>query len=109
MIATPEWRNRLMQKLKAETCVRRKYGMRNERNGRTAIYKGEFCCGDSVPTPLGFFALEPSQFLIFNAGARLLRAPAWSGPGVGAQFASQQRLILRSGRKKCIYTNCCTQ
>ena len=26
MIATPDQRNRLMQMLKAETCVRRKYG-----------------------------------------------------------------------------------
>ena len=34
MIATPKWRNRLMQKSKAETCVRRKNGLGDERNGR---------------------------------------------------------------------------
>jgi hypothetical protein len=30
MIATPDQRNRLMQKLKAETCVRRKIGTVDE-------------------------------------------------------------------------------
>ena len=53
MIATPDQRNRLMQKLKAETWVRRKSGSldgaeRVKRKQRT-----------SVPRSLGFFALMP--------------------------------------------------
>jgi hypothetical protein len=54
MIATPEWRNRLMQKLKAETCVRRKYGMKNERNGRLQFIKESFAVGTLSPHPWDF-------------------------------------------------------
>jgi hypothetical protein len=42
MIAKPDQRNRLMQKLKAETCVRRKYGsLRKERNRRNELVTKE--------------------------------------------------------------------
>jgi hypothetical protein len=41
MIATPCPRNRLMQKLKAETCFRRKNGTKNERKGRNESFERE--------------------------------------------------------------------
>ncbi len=93
MIATPAQRNRLMQKLKAETWIRRKNGSCEERNDEMSLrVKGGSFSGDSVPRPLGFFALMPSQRIKFAAGAQLLAEPQPGlGPGVGAQLASQQR------------------
>jgi hypothetical protein len=76
--------------------------MADERNGRNeSTLKGGNYSGDSVPRPLGFIALTPSQFRSSSLGLGL-RTPAWSGPGAGAQLASQHWLILRSGRLKCI-------
>jgi len=55
--------------------------------------------GDSVPRPLGFIALMPIPVNQLAAGAQHFAKPQPGfGPGVGAQLASQQRLILRSGR-----------
>jgi hypothetical protein len=62
MIATPCQRNRLMQKLKAETCFRRRTDFENERIRRIELDQKEVFPGDAVPRPLGFFALMPSQF-----------------------------------------------
>ena len=45
--------------------------------------------GDSVPRPLGFIAFVPSQFIDLMLGLSIAETPAWSGPGVGAQVASQ--------------------
>ena len=62
MVATPAQRNRLMQKLRAETWIRRKNGIyENERNGRNELRgnKEECSTGDSVPSPLGFIASMP--------------------------------------------------
>jgi len=50
MIATPSQRNRLMQKLRAETCFRRKNGTWDWAGGRIEC-KGEHWPGDSVPRP----------------------------------------------------------
>jgi hypothetical protein len=71
----------------------------SERNRRSKsnAKEGRFS-GDSVPRPLGFTALMPSQLMILLLGLVQYLAPVWSGPGVGAQLASQHRLILRSGR-----------
>ena len=54
---------------------------------------------DSVPGPLGFIALLPIPVneLCCWGSARHWPQPGL-GTGVGAQLASQQRLILRSGR-----------
>jgi hypothetical protein len=41
MIATPGERNRLMQKLRAETCVRRKNGICARANGRSPLFYKE--------------------------------------------------------------------
>jgi len=53
MIATPGERNRLMQKLRAETCIRRKNGIcaRAER-AKPVVYKGgPFTLGTPSPGP----------------------------------------------------------
>ena len=39
MIAKPDERNRLMQKLKAETCIRRESGNRDERTDEGNYYR----------------------------------------------------------------------
>ena len=101
MVATPGQRDRLMQKLKAETCFRRKSGNRDgaETDEASRSHRRGGSSGDSVPRPLGFIALMPSQIVMFYCrGSVAAAAPAWSGPGVGAQVASQQSLILRSVR-----------
>jgi hypothetical protein len=55
MIAKPDLRNRLMQRLKAETCVRRKNGLTNERNGRIEwLRKGGVLLGTLSPDPWDF-------------------------------------------------------
>ena len=49
----------------------------------------------------GIYRLLPSQVAIrFNRRGRLSR-PSWSGPGVSAQGASLQSLILCSGQHQC--------
>jgi hypothetical protein len=54
MIATPDQRNRFLQKLRAKTWVRRKSGS-DERNGRNeSIRKERRYSGDSVPSPWDF-------------------------------------------------------
>jgi len=60
MIATPDWRNRLMQKLRAETCVRRKSGhLFSERNGRNESIAKEDCfLGTLSPDPWDFIAVD---------------------------------------------------
>jgi hypothetical protein len=51
MIATPEWRNRLMQKLKAETCVRRKNGLKMSGADETHSIKERLFLGTLSPHP----------------------------------------------------------
>ena len=72
----------------------------SERNGRSeSIAKEERFSGDSVPRPLGFIALMPIPVNQFRRwGSAFTEPQPGLGPGVGAQLASQQRLILRSGR-----------
>ena len=52
----------------------------------------------TLPPTLGSFALEPSRFLIFNAGARLLRAPdlVWPRSRRSVCFAAEAYPPLRS-------------
>jgi hypothetical protein len=70
-----------------------------ERNRRNELITKEgLFSGDSVPRPLGFIALMPIP-VILPAGAQCFTKPQPGlGPEVGAQLASQQRLILRLGR-----------
>jgi len=62
--------------------------------------------GDSVPKPLGFIASVP---IPVKSLCRWGSAQHWPqpglGPGVGAQLASQQRLLLRPGRLQRIRSN----
>ena len=72
-----------------------------ERNGRNEpIGKEHVISGDSVPRPLGFIALMPIPVDYFwVAGAQFNTEPQPGlGPGVGAQVASRQSLVLRSVR-----------
>ena len=83
MIATPDQRNRLMQKLKAETCIRRKNGIGSERNGRNESKKrSSLLLGTLSPDPWDFSLLMPIPVDDFVAGAQLNSkpAPAWSWP-----------------------------
>jgi hypothetical protein len=64
MIATPCQRNRLMQKLKAETCIRRKNGTENERKGRNGLNnKGETLLWGLRPQAPGIYRFDanPSE------------------------------------------------
>ena len=55
--------------------------------------------GDSVPRPLGFIAFMPIPVHEIPAGAQRSTKPQPGfGPGIGAQVASQQSPVLRSGR-----------
>jgi hypothetical protein len=60
MIATPGERNRLMQKLRAETCVRRKNGICARANGRSPLFYKE---GGSL------WGLRPQAPGIYRANA----------------------------------------
>jgi hypothetical protein len=52
MIATPGQRDRLMQRLRAETCVRRKNGSELSRNRRNELIGKEHCVlGTLSPDP----------------------------------------------------------
>ena len=68
MIATPEWRNRLMQKLKAETCVRRKNEtpkVRAETDERASSEERRNFLGTLSPDPWDFSLLMPIPVGVF--------------------------------------------
>ena len=58
MIATPGQRNRLMQKLRAETCFRRKNGIQNERSRRTESMKKENVFWELRPQTPGIYRVH---------------------------------------------------
>ena len=102
MIATPGQRNRLMQKLRAETCVRRKSGIAMSGTDERVHRKEGIRWGLCPQTP-GIYRFDAIPVDNFVAGAQFITEPQPGlGPGVGAQVASRQSLILRSGRLKCI-------
>jgi hypothetical protein len=70
MVATPGQRNRLMQQLRAETCVHERTESQNERNGRSESIEGERFSGDAVPRPLGSIAMMPIPANELDAGAQ---------------------------------------
>ena len=73
---------------------------RDERMGTKCVERKEPSnLGTLSPDPWDFSRRCQSQFLNVFAGAQFFTEPQLGlGPGVGAQVASQQRLILRSGR-----------
>jgi hypothetical protein len=69
-----------------------------ERNGRNEN-KGEVIFWGLRPQPLGFSALMPIPVnKSYCWGSAFTEPQPGLGPGVDAQVASQQSLILRSGR-----------
>jgi hypothetical protein len=81
-------------------CPTKERNLRSSERTKPVVYiRRDVHSGDSVPRPLGFIALMPipvNELCCWGSARR--RPQPGLGPGVGAQLASQQRLILRSGR-----------
>jgi len=78
MIVTPGQRNRLMQKLRAETCIRRKNGICGRAEGRNELRgnKEERSLGTPSPDPWDLSRGCQSQCIKFAAGAQSAPNPS---------------------------------